>query len=412
MRTILSLIAVTILGSGCIASKETLSTNITKSDTYSRCIAAKGENLYSIGEYRNAKDDKYWVAFINDAIVDSVLSETTLHPSHVLETQCWLDGEERLNYVWPVFEKLPRKSVRLYHQVYHYRQKMWAVPEVIWENEGMTFNWEQDEASIYIGPDHKAHIAIEEEASNRAILLHQKDTSWVSQPIEYVNAYYEKYGTITFHWGGLPALTIDDQGRYYLAFASDIFSDSKPGESVRMNVLLIYSDDRGETWTDAKHVAKTIGTSRHGMDIWNNEDGLHILWLDNSMNKEVHRLGYVYSTDRGMTWSEPGYLETGGESSHGRDMCSDATGMRYMIVGDFSGRTLIYYKLEDRTWVKAGDVLKDFRRFEGIHGARLACEGSKVYLDANGIVKVNLSEEQEYKVEAFTTRLDRPIVNR
>jgi hypothetical protein len=130
-------------------------------------------------------------------------------------------------------------------------------------------------------------------------------------------------------------IAADTNGHLHLVWA-----DSTPGN---LEVYYKKSTDGGATWTTSRRLTWTTGISRSPAIAADSFGGLHLVWYDNTPgNAEVY---YKKSADWGATWATSQRLTwTPGNSLH-PDIARDSLNNLYVVWEDQTpGNWDIYYK--------------------------------------------------------------------
>ena len=141
--------------------------------------------------------------------------------------------------------------------------------------------------------------------------MHQEGKSWTSQLIDKVGGGVGERRE--FSWGGLPYFTIGESGRYYLTLTHQLNLFTSDEEKNAGSLFVMYSDDQGQSWSDLVLVNKSGGNNANESRIWENSEGLHVIWVEGSLTGQ-ESLGLMVSRGGAIKrwfWEKIGLLELG-----------------------------------------------------------------------------------------------------
>jgi hypothetical protein len=128
-----------------------------------------------------------------------------------------------------------------------------------------------------------------------------------------------------------------------------VWEDNRPGN---LEIYHKRSTDNGATWSKAKRLTVTAGTSRYA-DIEVSGSFIHVVWRDETPgNKEVY---YLRSTDNGATWGSTRRLTNNAGNSERQAIAVSGSNVHVVWQDDTPGNLEIFYKSSSNNgakWVK------------------------------------------------------------
>ena len=182
-----------------------------------------------------------------------------------------------------------------------------------------------------------------------AIAMDSNDTIhvvWYDDTPGNVDIYYKISADGGATWSTVKRLTWTSGGSYDSAIAIDsndtlhvVWDDDTP------NYEIYYrnSADGGATWSVVKRLTWTSGASTYPDRAIDSNDTLHIVWYDNTPGN--HEIYYKGSVDGGTTWTAAKRLTWTSGSSFDPVIATDSGTHIHVVWSDYtSGNFEIYYK--------------------------------------------------------------------
>jgi len=161
------------------------------------------------------------------------------------------------------------------------------------------------------------------------------------------------------------------------------------------NIEIYYgnSEDGGATWSTAKRLTWTTGNSRHPAIAIDSSNTIHVVWHDNTPgNAEVY---YKNSADGGATWSDARRLTWTTGSSAWPALARDASDSLHVVWADLTpGNDEIYYKRSE----DGGATWSDARRLTWTTGSSA---WPALALDASDIVHIAWNDSTPGNYEIY-----------
>lgn len=381
--------------------------------TFGHCIDVHQERVFGLGVSADENQQKHWVAFEGDKIIDLTPDEGTLG-KQVTQSYCWMDDAKQMHLVWARHGTSPgdgvTKSDILYHRIYDFEENRWQNPEVIWRApEGVVFNWEDDKTSFARHEAGTTYIAFEiSDYRIGVVSLQPGDDAWAFRSIDAVNYKDAAGDSHAYRLTGFPGIHVAPDNSMHLAYMTSY--EQSDGSEITYDVYVITSEDAWASWSNPVLVAQTESKVLMRPSVWQADGLLHVLWYEKTVDEKLRRFGYRYSADEGHTWSNTQLVDLAAPHGLWKRMCEDAMGRRHLVIGNLFARPVAHYVKADSVWQHVVDVDAFFPESEyvGLLEPALACSGNQLYLYMQGIGKseeLDISDQQ-YPTERVLIRLD------
>jgi hypothetical protein len=141
--------------------------------------------------------------------------------------------------------------------------------------------------------------------------------------------------TWTSGWSWRPAIAVDSGDHIHIVWSDDTSGNHE--------IFYRKSTDGGTTWSAPKRLTTNWGTSENPSIAVDSSDTIHVVWEDSSTGYE--EIFYRQTTDEGTTWSAAKRLTWTAGSSEVPDLAVDSSGAIHVAwQDDTPGNDEIFYK--------------------------------------------------------------------
>jgi hypothetical protein len=260
--------------------------------------------------------------------------------------------------------------------------------------------------------------ALATDGAGHVVIAHNGDTLAVSRSSDD-GVTWQGVPTPDPAYGGDPGLAFDSGGRLYfsfLAFPTQLVCDAGAAYPGGDELHVVYSDDRGATWSPPMNVAPGMFVSSHFF--------VDKPWITAGTNGDVYvsftpfqsisatapnDLWVAYSHDRGLTWNASQLSDAG--RTHGRSLVmltTDAAGKAYATWWEDAGDPLAPGGLiwmaesDDRgvTWKPNRQVTTDADAYFDDPEIAVTPDGSVVYVTYERIPTISSIDEYDVMAAA------------